>query len=306
MNLLFVVNPTASAVRYQHRVQVEDVLAAEHQLAVAVTEGRGHATELAREAVASGVEVVVAMGGDGTFNEAANGLVGSSTALATIPAGSTNVYCRTIGFTNDPVEAAREVVAALRSGSRRRVEMGRANDRYYLFHLGVGFDAEVVERVEAMGNIKRRLGQGAFVYAAVAKWVAHPQRGDPWFSVRFDDGSVHEGSLALCLKTNPYTFLGKRPLDVAPETGLGTPLAVAVVHDLRLATIGKAFRSTLGGGRDLDRQPGVTVRTSVESVTITASRPFPHQVDGDYLGPVDNLEVSYERSCLDLVVPRGS
>ena len=297
------VNPTASAVRYRRRAAVEDVLAADHRLAVAVTKERGHATELARRAADEGIEVVVVLGGDGTLNEAANGLVGSTAALATLPAGSTNVYARTLGFSNEPVEAARQVVAALAHGSQRTVEMGKADGRRFFFHLGVGFDAEVVAGVEALGSLKRIIGQPAFVYSALRTLARHPQRSSPQFSVRFADGAVEEGSFAICLKTNPYTFLGKRPLDVAPTAGLGSPLAVAVVHDLRVPTVANAFRSALSGGTDLSRQPGVTLRTEVESVTITSSHPFAHQVDGDHLGRVDRLEVGLEPSCLNLVVP---
>ncbi len=304
MRLLLVINPMASAVVARRRCAVEDVLAADHELTVAVTTGRGHATELAREAVDDDVEVVPVLGGDGTLNEAANGLVGSSTALAPVPAGSTNVFARTIGLTDEPVQAARELVAALARGSRRRVEMGTVNGRYFLFHLGVGFDAEVVEHVEALGSLKRRLGQPAFVYAALATWFRQQQRGRPRFSVQIsNETTVHEGSFAIFLNTNPYTFLGGRPLNVAPAAGLGRPLAMAVVHDLRLATIAGALRSAVGDGTDLGRRPGVTVCTEVETVRITGSQPIPHQVDGDYLGRADTLRVGHEPSCLDVVLP---
>ena len=304
MKLLLVINPMASAVVARRRCAVEDVLAADHDLTVAVTTGRDHATELAREAVDNEVEVVLVLGGDGTLNEAANGLVGSSTALAPVPAGSTNVFARTIGLTDEPVQAARELVAALARGSRRRVEMGTVNGRYFLFHLGVGFDAEVVEHVEGLGSLKRRLGQPAFVYAAAATWIRQHDRGRPRFSVQIsNEATVHEGSFAICLNTNPYTFLGRRPLNVAPAAGLGRPLAMAVVHDLRLGTIGSALRSALGDGSDLGRRAGVTVCTEVEALRITASEPVAHQVDGDYMGRADTLRVGYERDCLDIVPP---
>jgi len=304
VKLLLIVNPTASTVTPKGRVMVEDILAADHDLAVAVTNARDHATELAREAVRDEVDVVVVIGGDGTLNEAANGLVGSSTALGALPGGSTSVFARTIGFTNDLPSAARELDAALARGSIRRVEMGSANGRHYLFHVGIGFDAEVVRHVEARGGLKHYVGQAAFVYAAVATWLSQADRDNPQFSVRLPgDDTVYEGSFALCLNTNPYTYFGKRPLNVAPAAGLGRGLAVAVVHDLRLATIGRAFGSALGNGRDVSRHPGVTILTDVESITVTAVRPFAYQVDGDYLGTVDSLDVCLRANCLDLVMP---
>ncbi len=304
MRLLLIVNPMASAVVARRRCAVEDVLTAEHDLAVAVTTHRDHATELAREAAGQGIDAVLVLGGDGALNEAANGLAGSSTALAPVPAGSTNVFARTIGLTNEPVQAAKELVAALARGSRRRVEMGTANGRHFLFHLGVGFDADVVEHVEALGVLKRRFGQAAFVYAALATWFRQQDRSTPEFSVQIsNEPTIHEGSFAICLNTNPYTYLGGRPLNVAPAAGLGRPLAMAVVHDLRLSTIGGALGSVLGDGADLGSRPGVTVCPEVEALTIKGSRPLPHQVDGDSLARVDTLEVSYEPNCLDLVLP---
>jgi diacylglycerol kinase family enzyme len=303
VKLLLIVNPTASTVTAQGRVMVEDILASDHDLAVAVTTARDHATELARSAVRDGVEVVVVIGGDGTLNEAANGLVGSSTALGALPGGSTSVFARTIGFTNSLGPAAKELAAALARGSVRRVEMGTADGRHYLFHLGVGFDAEVVRHVEGHSTLKRTVGQAAFVYSAVATWLSQAERARPQFTVSLPGGETVQGSFAICLNTNPYSYLGKRPLNVAPAAGLGQGLAVAIVHDLRLATIGGAFRCALGDGRDLARQPGVTLRTDVESLTISASRPFNYQVDGDYLGRVGSLDVALRASCLDIVVP---
>ena len=303
MKLLLVVNPMASSVTARRRVAVEDILAADHELSVVVTKNRDHATELARRGAGQEMDVVVVLGGDGTINEAANGLVGSSTALGALPGGSTSVFARTLGFTNDLVVAAKELTAALEAGSRRRVEMGTANGRRYLFNLGVGFDAEVVGHVEG-GSLKRRFGQAAFVYSSLVTWLSQEDRTKPHLSVKIaGDDTTYGGSFVLCLNTNPYTYLGKRPLNVAPGTGFGTGLAVAVLRDVRLATLSKVMRCAFGDGHDLGRQPGVTLCTEVESVTITGKDPFPYQTDGEYLGRVEKLEVGYESDCLDVVTP---
>ncbi len=303
MKLLLLVNPTASSVTPRRRVAVEDILAADNELSVVVTRRRDHATELARRAADDGLDVVAVLGGDGTINEAANGLVGSSTALGALPGGSTSVFARTLGYTNDLVAAARQLSAALLSGSRRRVEVGTANGRRYLFNLGVGFDAEVVGHVEG-GSLKSRFGQAAFVYSSLVTWLSQEDRTKPHLSVKIDgDDNPYGGSFVLCLNTNPYTYLGRRPLNVAPGTGFGTGLAVAVLRDVRLATLGKAMRCAFGDGHDLAHQPGITLRTDVEGATVTGDEPFPYQVDGEYLGRVDTLKVGIERDCLDVVTP---
>jgi diacylglycerol kinase family enzyme len=105
VRVLLLVNSTASSVTPRGRVVIQKALSADHDVTLAETSRRGHATRLARGAAADGVEVVVALGGDGTLNEAANGLAGTDCALAPLPGGSTNVFARTLGLPNDPIEA---------------------------------------------------------------------------------------------------------------------------------------------------------------------------------------------------------
>ncbi|MHB8506927.1 MAG: diacylglycerol kinase family protein, partial [Acidimicrobiales bacterium] len=99
MRILFIVNASASSVTARARVVIQKALGADHAVGLAATSRRGHATRLAQGAAADGVDVVVVLGGDGTVNEAANGLVGTATALAVLPGGSTNVFARTLGMT---------------------------------------------------------------------------------------------------------------------------------------------------------------------------------------------------------------
>src|SRR5687768_11921903 len=153
MRVLLLVNASASSVTARTRVMIAKALSADHTVEVAETSRRGHATRLAQGAAADGVDVVVVLGGDGTLNEAANGLAGSSTALAPLPGGSTNVFARTIGLPDDPVEATQLLLEALAAGSIRRVGLGSVNGRYFLFHVGMGFDAAVVQQVERRSSL---------------------------------------------------------------------------------------------------------------------------------------------------------
>ncbi|MDP9388351.1 MAG: hypothetical protein M3Q48_10720, partial [Actinomycetota bacterium] len=195
------------------------------------------------------------------------------------------------------------LVAALGAGSRRRVGLGRAGERHFLFHVGIGFDAAVVDQVERRGGLKRWLGHGLFLGAAVGTWVAGYDRSRPHFAVRVGDEAPIDGALALCLETDPYTFLGPRPLTVEPGTGFDTGLAVLVLRDLNLATLLRAGGAALTGGSRLPELPGVELRRDLERVLVDGYRPFPHQVDGDYLGLVESLEITHRPDCLDLVVP---
>ncbi|MEO2156693.1 MAG: diacylglycerol kinase family protein, partial [Acidimicrobiales bacterium] len=143
MKVLLIVNPSASSVTARTRIVIQKALSADHRLEVAATTRRGHATRLAQSAANDGMDVVVVLGGDGTLNEAANGLAGTDTALAALPGGSTNVFARTIGLPDDAVEATGALLDAIEAASIRRIGLGAIGDRYFLFHAGIGFDAAV-------------------------------------------------------------------------------------------------------------------------------------------------------------------
>ena len=302
--VLLLCNPSASSVTPRGRVVIQAALGADHEVTLAETSRRGHATRLAQGAAASGTEIVVVLGGDGTLNEAANGLAGSSTALACLPGGSTNVFARTIGLPNDPIEATGDLLGALQRGSRQRIGLGVANGRYFMFHVGAGFDAAVVEQVEKRSSFKRYAGHPLFIYAAFATWFRHFDRERPAFAVHHDDGSVIEdGYFTICLKTDPYTFLGRRPLSLSKTTGLHSPLALLTFRSLKFATVLGAAASAMASGRRLRHDKKINRRVDVKGATLIGFRPFPYQLDGDYIGEVTRLELRYEPDCLDLVVP---
>ena len=329
MRLLLLVNASASSVTARARVVIQKSLAADHDLTVAETSRRGHAARLAQGAAARGADCVVVLGGDGTLNEAANGLAGTGCALGVLPGGSTNVFARTIGMTNDPIEATGELLDALGRGEAgiRRVGLGSVNGRRYLFHVGVGFDAAVVAQVEKRSALKRYLGHAFFAYAALDTWARRFDRRHPHFSVRVKtaggtaDGAggtgdaggvepvtdvteVDDGYFAIVLNTDPYTFLGERPFNVAPGTGLDNPLTVVVLRSLGAPTILGLAAAALRGNEGLHTSRRVSVIRDAVNVNLTAHRPVPYQVDGDYLGETSHLEFRWEPEDLRLVVPR--
>lgn len=319
MRLLLIVNASASSVTPRARVVIHKALSADHQVTVAETSRRGHASRLAQGAAADGVAAVVVLGGDGTLNEAANGLAGTATALGVIPGGSTNVYARTIGMTNDPVEATGELLRALAAGSIQPVNLGRVNGRYFLFHTGIGFDAAVIEQVERRATLKRYAGHPLFVYAAFATWARNYDRRHPLFRMTAtggrggpspapapEGGTPIDGYFAICLNSNPYTFLRDRPLDVAPGTGLHTGITMVTFRSLRLATMLSLAASALRGGRRLARDPSVQLVRDPDRVEVRGYRPLPYQVDGDYLGTTETLELASVPDALRLVIPTGA
>ena len=275
-------------------------------MSVAITTRRHHATALARRGVARGAEAVVVLGGDGTLNEAANGLVGTDAALAVLPGGSTNVFARTLGLPDEPIDAAEAVLGALENGGTERVGLGAVNHRYFLFHVGIGFDAAVVERVERRSDLKRTLNHALFVYATIVTWLRHIDHGEPYFALELPDGRrIDDGYFAVCLNTNPYTYLGTRPLNLAPKASLGDALTLVSVRDFTAAGLGRLALRALrrdGGvvdGGDVDHAEGLT------ELRVTGHRPVPVQVDGDFAGRLMSLRLSHRPEALRLVLPFG-
>ncbi len=304
MRTLLLVNSSASSVTARGRVVIQKALSADHDVTLAETSRRGHATRLAQGAAAKGVEVVVVLGGDGTLNEAANGLAGTACALAALPGGSTNVFARTIGLPNDPIEATGVLLDSLARGSIRPVGLGSVNGRYFLFHVGMGFDAAVVAQVERRATFKRYLGHPLFVYSAFTAWFRHYDRTRPRFTVRHVDGSEIEAAFAVAFNTNPYTYFANRALDVAPDATLERGLVALTVRDLAFVKILRLAQAALsrGGGR-VRRLRFVDYRTDCDRFTVTGHGPFPYQVDGDHLGDTERLELRHEPDVLNLVLP---
>lgn len=301
--LRLIVHPTATAVSPTSRVAVRRALAA-HDVEEVETTGRDHATVLAREAAAEGADAVVVLAGDGTTNEAANGLLGSDTALGVIPAGSTNVFARTLGLARKAGDAAVQVAEAMAQRSVRRIPVGRANDRMFMFHVGIGFDAAVVQQVERRMWLKRTVGQALFAFAAFSTWLRYYDHRRPRFSVEFSDGSViDDGYFAICLITDPYTYLGPRPFNVVPGATGEHGMSVVVVRSLKARSlVGLAGRALRGGATVADH-PATDVRLEQHRSVVRGYVPMPWQADGDYLGETEELVLSLDPDRLAVLVP---
>ena len=309
MRVLLVVNPTASSVTPRVRADVEGVLRAAHAVDVDVAETtrRDHAATLARDAVRDGYDVVAVLAGDGTLNEAGGGLAGSGVALAPLPGGSTNVFARTLGLAYKPEVAARQVVDALARGSRRRIGLGAATapgaaPRYFLFHLGIGFDAAIIRRMEQHSAVKRYFAHPAFAATTLSTWFRHYDRSS-LIAFTVDGVVIGEGPYAVISNSDPYAYVGRRPLRIAPEASLDHELTLTVLRTLRPAVVARAAAAAVGRTTFLTTSPEIVQRAHVTSVDVAAERPFPWQVDGDYLGEVDHLAVEYAADCLTVVVP---
>lgn len=316
VRVTLIVNPFASAVNPRTRVRIQQLLTADHQIEVIETTKGGHAIRLAHTAARAGADVVAALGGDGTINEVANGLLGQGgatdrerghrTAIVPLPGGSTNVFARSLGYPNDPVEATRVLVDALAAESTLTGSVGMANGRAFLFHAGAGFDAAVVDRVEQRGPLKRYVGHPLFLATTLATWLRGVDRRRPWFSVETDDGRrVVDGQLAVALNCDPYTYLGARPLHLAPEADLTSPLSVVVLRSLAIHRLVPAALEAIRGDDGVPDSKSTRHWADVQGATLRGYRPFPFQLDGEAMSPVTELRIEHRPDAVTLVVPAG-
>jgi diacylglycerol kinase family enzyme len=256
-------------------------------LEVAETNNRGHAAAIACRAMRDGTDIVVALGGDGTVNEVINGLLTDGIhekvpALGVVPAGSTNVFVRALGLPNDPIEATGALLEGLRTGTRRSVSLGLADDRYFCFAAGLGFDAAIVHGVEQKRRQGRRSTHVLYARVGVREFFAADRR-HPKLRIELPDGTQYDGVyFAIVANTDPWTFAGNRPLRPTPEAGFDTGLGV--YGRRRMSLPGMLFSmARLSGNRPRIGARGAYVAHDLEALTLVADEPLPFQIDGDAL-----------------------
>jgi len=285
--MLVIVNPYATTMSVRLKHLVVYALQGRFEVEAVDTQRSGHAIELCREAADEGYDVVVAFGGDGTVNEAANGLAGSGTVLTCLPGGATNVYCRMLGIPTDVVDATEHLLRLADAWRPRAVDLGRVNDRWFTFSAGAGLDATVVERVDSHPRLKARFGPWYYAQAAVAtfmeSYVVNPPR-----VVAAAGGRETEGVSVFVQNAQPYTYFRRRPVHLAAgahlQSGDLSGVVLTRANAIDLPTISYrllARHAKLGEHRRVhafDGLDGLRVR-SVDD------RPVPVQVDGDYVGP---------------------
>jgi diacylglycerol kinase family enzyme len=298
--MLVIVNPYATTVSDRLKNLVVYALQSRYAVEAIDTEKRDHATQLCREAASEGYDVVVAFGGDGTVNEAANGLAGSETPLTCIPGGSTNVWCRTLGIPNDVVDATEHLLRMADDFRPRRVDLGRAGDRLFVFASGIGLDASVVERVDAHPYRKARFGPWYYTYAAIGtfnrRYLVRPPR------VRLEAGGRSiEAVTVIVQNSDPFTYFSRRPVRIADGAGLETgTLSLAALKRATVLELPTLIPRVLSGReRSVLRHRQVESVPGVHSARVSSvdDRPFPVQVDGDFIGEYYEMEYG--------VVPRG-
>jgi diacylglycerol kinase family enzyme len=294
MELTLIVNPFASGVGEARVRAVEGELARVGRVRTLLTERPGHAVELA---AAAGGDAIVVFSGDGGFNEALNG-VPDGMPLGFLPGGGTNVLPRALGLSRDAVTAARQVGDALGAGRTRTISVGRVNGRRFGFGAGIGFDAELVRRVDALGRDLdgRRPGDATFI-RETARFVSE-RRGR--FDTALEVRGLGRAAFAFVANCNPYSYAGSLALHVAPEARFELGLDLVAPREVRAVTVPRLLRYVFTG-RGQQRARSVLYR-DLDRVEIACDRPLPLQADGEDLGDVESALFEAERSAVSVLI----
>lgn len=308
--MLIIVNPYATTVSDRLKNLVVYALQGRFDVEAVSTEAQNHATEIGREARDGGYDVVVAFGGDGTLNEVANGLAGTDLPVGILPGGSTNVVCRTLGIPNDVVDATEHLLSLADDWQPRKIDLGIVDDRHFVFSCGVGIDATVVRRVDANPKLKATAGPYYYSWAGISgfyrKYLVNPIR----VRAEVDGREPAEGVTAIVQNSDPFTYFASRPIRVCEGIAIddGT-LSMAVLKRAAQRDMPTLISRLFSESRPAARHRQVTHFDDVTHAVLTTAskdkngepRPFPVQVDGDYIGEQTRVELRIDPAALTIV-----
>jgi diacylglycerol kinase family enzyme len=301
--MLVIVNPYATTMSDRLKHLVVYALQGRYEVHAVDTQRRGHATELCREAAREGYDVVVAFGGDGTVNEAANGLVGTQTPLTCLPGGSNNVFCKMLGIPSDVVDATEHLLLMADDWRPHDADLGVANGRRFTFAAGMGLDASVVERVDAHPHLKTRFGAWYFAAAAVQTFLRRYVVRPPKLEVTAA-GATFRGVSAFFQNGSPYTYFKERPVDLVSGARLDSGDLAGVVltraNPIDVPTV--TFRALSGAAR-IARHRKVEAFRGITEATVRSldGRAVPWQVDGDHIGDAEEVVFTVQPGAIRVV-----
>ena len=314
MRAVLIVNPNATSTTPAGRDLLAHALESRAQLTVVHTDHRGHAIEIARDATAAHVDVIIVHGGDGTVNEVVNGVLGppgspppaSAPAVGVVPGGSANVFARSLGISPDPVEATNQLVDLLglhhRDRGWRRIGLMSCGERWGVFTAGMGVDGEVVAAVEAQREKGRKVTAARYIRTAVPL-VLRSARREPTMTLQLPGrepiGGVHFVSVS---NSSPWTYANNRPVWTNPTTTYETGIGV-------FATTGMNVFANLRLARQmLAKRPRMEAKHLIRDddlpwLHVTSNTPVATQIDGDYVGPRRAMTFTAVPDALGVVAP---
>ena len=302
MRGLLIVNRNATSMTATVTDLAVRTLAGVLDLDVERTQYRGHARELA---AATTADLVIVHGGDGSINEVVNGVMGLTDGgplIAVIPGGGGNVLARALGMPLDAAAAIRQIREAVEADRHRTIGLGLADDRYFTFSAGLGWDAEVVREVDRLRAQGRRESVSLFLRTMIRQYYGGTDRRQPALTLE-RDGEPPIGGLFMAIITNrsPWTYFRDRPLLPVPNPDFNSGLDLLALQRLRLTTVFNAVGQMLYVRSRPPRGPGMLSMLGSESLTLRSARPIAIQADGEYLGETEAVKLQFVPHALRIV-----
>jgi len=292
---VLIVNPYSTEVTPGRVAAVSAALERRCELVCWQTERRGHATELAA-AAAEQADALVVFAGDGTYNEAING-AGGRMPFGFVPGGGASVFPRALGLPRDPVRAANQVLDALEADRSTSISLGRLNGRRFCSSAGIGFDAEVVRRVDRRGRDRegRRAGAMFFLWTVGRTLLEARFRIPPQLEVE----GFGRASLVVVVNGAPYTYAGRVPVPLTSAADFGAGLDFVAPREVTPLSAGTLafgmFRGTLRDGRH------ALTGHDLDAFRVHCDRPLPAQADGEDLGDLTEAIFESEPNALTVL-----
>ncbi len=247
------------------------------------------------------------LGGDGTVNEAVNGLLGAGQpggaeeppaaaedlpALAALPGGNANVFTRALGLPADPVDAASRLIEDLAAGNERCIGLGAAAGRYFTFNAGLGLDAEVVRAVEGRRAAGRDLTSALFFRTALRQFYQVTNRRHPAISIA-EPTDLSAGAVCMCIvsNTSPWTYLGRLPVRPNPHASFDNGLDLLALRSLGTVATMRTVRQMLANRSESPRGRSVLAGHDLTAIELRAERPVAFQLDGEYVGEAEEVSL---------------
>ncbi len=284
MRALLVVNTFATSTSVALRDVITAALSSELELDVIQTTGREHAIAIGSRAGHEGYELVITLGGDGTINEVANGVLSAGAPaplLAALPGGNANVFTRNMGYPNEPVDATAYLLNAIREGKRTRVGVGElvtpTVNRYFLFNAGMGVDAAVLARMHERRTSGKKASDLTYGWLAARELMHWVNRKHPALSIR-----GHLAHFALIVNLAPWSYVGNHALDPAPHAEHQTALDLYAPTKMGVGALAR-FARAIFTGADLSADPEVLTLHDQPEIELSSQTPLWVQVDGEPL-----------------------
>lgn len=313
MKALLVVNTFATRTSNELREVITAALESRLDINVVSTRASGDAMVVAsqeaifyRENQSLNHDIIISLGGDGTCNEVANGLLrelGTGHAaqlpiLAAIPGGNANVYTRNLGFSRDAVTATSQLLTAIDANTIRSIGVGKVStltqDRYFLFNAGYGIDAAVVARLHHQRSDDKRLSDVKYLAAATKELLNPKVRNEAQIWVNEESNRTH---FAIATNLSPWTYVGDRAIDPLPRSNGTDGLALIAGRSLSVKALARFSRDFFTNA-NCALNPRALALENQQEIALGSSKPEWLQVDGEPLERTTTVHLSHQTNSL--------